>query len=130
MENRINQDKTKLNIFGSVYEINDIELFYVEGNKLIFFIKDKVKSYASIDAPKCFREFASEFIITGLDNFALLITTNCMVNLNKIKNISKDNQDLNIETINHKYSLQNAHFAEYMCLKDKINKTDDKNLSK
>ena len=128
---RINKEKTQIDIFGDIYNLDDIELFYVDGKKLIFLKKDGVKTYNCYDASKCFKEIATEIIINRLEHFVLLLTADNMVNINNIKNISKNDNNLIIETKNHNYTLENAIFVDFMCLRDRLKiKTSDKNLSK
>lgn len=125
----LNKEKTEITISKQVYKINDIELFYTQDNTFVLCVGEKRVKIKCQDAPKFFREIASEFIINEINNFALLVTGNNMVNLNKIKHISQNDFDLKIETHHHLYILNDANFMEYTLLKSRL-KDNNQDLSK
>ena len=123
-------EKNKVNIFNDVYNIENLELIYTENNNLIVCTNTKTKNYACIDAPKKFRAIASAFIVCGLDNFVLLLSGNNLINVNAIKNVSVNMDNLTIQTSNHTKTIFGTGGFDYICLKDKLPKKYDDNLSK
>ena len=126
----INKEKTEIYICGDVYKLINIELFYTQGNYLVVCTNNQTKKYKYEDAPKAFREIATTFIVCGLDNFVLLLSGNNLVNVNTIKKLSINDDNLTIKTNNHQKTIFNTGGFDYICLKGKLPKNIEDNPSK
>lgn len=124
------KEKNKVNIFNDVYNIENLEFIYTKNNNLVVCTNTQTKEYACLDAPKKFREIATAFIICGLDNFVVLLSGNNMVNVNAIKNLSVNMDNLTIQTNNHQKTIFNTGGFDYICLKGKLPKQNKEDLLK
>lgn len=116
----INEQKKEVTIFQDTYKLDNIEFIYTQDNNLVVCLKGKTKKYVCLDAPKTFRDVATMFILSKFDNFVLLLTGNNIVNVNAIKNLKVEMDDLTIETNSHKRTIYNTGGFEYACLKSKL----------